>query len=101
MARIHADAPVWAGIAVRYPDGRIIAVEIDHPRGQIELTTEVRDDTSGFDTFRRVIGVNRRVAVELSGPLSRGWRMGEEAAAAVEIENPTPAIGTAPRAIAS
>lgn len=101
MSRLHADSPVWAGVAVRFADGRIIAVEIDHPRGEIEVTAEEQDITTGFNTFRRVMGVNQRVTVDLSGPLSRGWQMGQQYAAGTAIENPRPAIAAGPTDLTS
>lgn len=82
MSRSWDERPVWAGVAVRWPDGRITAVEIDYPIGELTINTEAVDDWD--ESFRRGWRVRKpgltSVVVNLSGALSRGWRQGERAA---------------------
>jgi hypothetical protein len=97
MSRTWDERPVWAGVAIRWPNGRITAVEIDYPIGELTINTEEVEDLD--ESLARGWRVRRpgpkSVVVNLSGALSRGWAQGEEAARRHAVE----AITAGPAAI--
>lgn len=59
-------APDWIGVAVHYPDGRTHLLQIDHPRGSLDIETEPIDVT--FDQPYRVYTAGHQYArIEFEG----------------------------------
>jgi hypothetical protein len=78
--------PVWAGIAVQLDDGRIIAIEMIQPEGEIEVSVD-DDPTIAFGDFRRANGLGRRTAnVRLTGRVAKSWTEWKRTTPQAEIE---------------
>lgn len=84
--------PVWAGIAVQLDDGRIIAIEMIQPEGELEVSVD-EDPTAGFGDFRRATGLGRKTAsVRLTGRVAKSWSEWKRTTPQAEIEPAVRAI---------
>lgn len=61
--------PDWVGVAVHYPDGRTILMQIDRPNGSIDVEAETYDATVGMvHDYRNVLPTGRKFArIEFEG----------------------------------
>jgi len=95
----------WVGVAMRYTDGRIIAIQIDQPEGEISIKSEDVDVTDFGDLGGRFYPTGRKWAVvHLSGPVSSSWAAGADEAnrrAPRAIDGGSAAILATPKAIES
>lgn len=59
--------PDWAGVVVHYPDGRLIMMQLGHPRGELSVEVEPIDRTFDGDSWRSYIPGPKFGRVELLG----------------------------------
>lgn len=92
---MNSNPPVWAGIALRYADGSVVAIQMDNPRGTLSMSTEEmpREEFMAYLTSGRPIP---QVAdIRLTGAVTNNWEAGSSEAQ----RHGAAAISRDPRAI--